>query len=666
MKINLAGGLTMVNKAISLVKSMVFKLKALDIKLEEERLEKGLITGIDNAQANHKYYKNIQGLYAVGDKDITIKVKGIDTKLTVANCKPDGDNDGYISKLLRDYGGEYDKVDGDVLLLNCLLNPVDVNKALAARDGTILTYEKSLLEDNEDGLIDELNQFSIDFTFRWYVEAFGIVDDLYIISFLQSLAAALVNKVLAIRLQNNLTYRAYSKHIDNYLKSNFEYRIPDKFITKASKLWLHKHLYYFKNNLGFNNTIKILTDGILTPNDIDIGLVRLNKTTLGLNNNKGIDEASVGISPMDTVSIEWLNNTVNRFNTNNINGLENFIMSSNKEENELPLSNSLVRVNSMDNYIHSTKDGNSKDIILANKADTHISGIPFIRLALEHLAYFISNGSYKADISWRDEQTNTIYLINPLIGIILFYELIARYTKTNFSVRSLNYSSIINYDIDTLAKLKINGNLDAADVLASSILNAVPDKVDAFNSPKELGEYITKVNDWYTYALKTKSNVPDKHLSKVVVDTTGMLRKKGNADIIAIHEEYGFEYSFDFNLGDPSMDVILKDVYGINFIVNDSYDYTAAIASLFQATTGLNMERYISEDKLTYYKKLLSSILSYTVCISTDDTTPISLEYDNIGIVNSIKTNNKVLVKDIGCNSLEEPYCKLTAVLEIE
>lgn len=219
-----------------------------------------------------KYYLNICGEYHPTDTLMT--VTSLDTleeivfskdNLAIHTATAEAYQYGtrYYYSLLNRYP------DQEQLILG-MLYPADMQQAVSAEEGTILSYPKELVEPQEQTLIVELQDFIKRFLIRWNVQAFGISDSLYNTAYHGVLYLTLLPKLLNLRLRRCHTEEVHSFHIREYLASNggLEKYLP--FMTLKQALFLYRNLRYLQGNVGKSNILETLIQKILTDRRIPI------------------------------------------------------------------------------------------------------------------------------------------------------------------------------------------------------------------------------------------------------------------------------------------------------------------------------------------------------------------------------------------------------------
>lgn len=232
----------------------------------------------DNDPYSWKYYLNLAGIYHSTDTPMT--VTSLDTLEEIAFTKENlaihrGTKKEYY------YGSRYYKqlvaqYPSQRSLINGILNPVDIETAIAAKDHTILFYDKSLVESSEQQLIPGLQNY-IDLLFvRWYNADYGLFEPYYHPGFLSVMYGSLVMQIILLRKRACKTDQAHSYHIRQYLTSNSEIGNEFDYMTVKQRLWFYRNIRYLNRNLGREEIFKKVTQKVLT--DRGFSLVGYNLT----------------------------------------------------------------------------------------------------------------------------------------------------------------------------------------------------------------------------------------------------------------------------------------------------------------------------------------------------------------------------------------------------
>lgn len=252
-----------------------------------------------NDPTTWKYYLNISGEYHPLDKPIYIT--SIDTQETILFSKENLVINGGTKNNYQFGTSYYDALvaaypDQELLILG-ILYPIDINYAISANDGQILTYPSYLVEDQEYTLIDDLQKWIYNYTFRWNVYAFNYSDNLYAVSQLATMYLALPAKILNLRLARCKTIEANSYHINTYLASNNNLNVYINYLTLEQKMFLYRNIKYIQRHGGSVSTFNTLVKKLLT--DINMPMYELNMRKLPASN---VTFTSEGLFKSDSIN----------------------------------------------------------------------------------------------------------------------------------------------------------------------------------------------------------------------------------------------------------------------------------------------------------------------------------------------------------------------------
>lgn len=258
-------------QVFELAKTLVFKNLATALTINAELKAIGFAVS-DEDYHSWKYYLNLAGRYHARDAIMT--VTSLDTlqtiEFTVENLQQHratavayAFGSRYYEELVSRYP------DQESLILR-ILNPIDIDTAIAADDGKILWYNPSLVEENETNFIPELQQYLDNILARWNVAAYQITDDLYVPAFLAMVYSFLPIGIMNIRNANCHTRYAHSFHIREFLTSHGNLTEFLDFLTKKQLLWLYRNIRFILRHPGRQETLDWLIDNILTPRGIPL------------------------------------------------------------------------------------------------------------------------------------------------------------------------------------------------------------------------------------------------------------------------------------------------------------------------------------------------------------------------------------------------------------
>jgi hypothetical protein len=229
-------------------------------------------TAVDPDPTTWKYYLNLAGEYHSIDQVMT--VTSLDTLEEIVFNKANLEihratkrayqygTDQY-SRLVQRYRGQ------EQLILG-ILYPTDINLAVNARDGQILSYPPGLVEENEYSLIDKLQKWVYHFKQRWHVPGFDYVDELYHATMLGEMYALLVQAILTYRTAACNTNEAHSFHVKEYLASHGYLDAYVDQMTLEQALYFYRNIAYIEHHAGRNDTFDSLTEHIMTKRTLPL------------------------------------------------------------------------------------------------------------------------------------------------------------------------------------------------------------------------------------------------------------------------------------------------------------------------------------------------------------------------------------------------------------
>ncbi len=256
---------------LELTRTLVVKSSASADAINRELSALGLTIN-ENDPESWKYYMHLAGVYHSTDRVMT--VTSLDQQIEIPFTKETLVHHLATVREYRQFGAYYralvarypDQED----LIRGILNPVDIDAAIAAEDGQILYYDTDLVESNEENLIPKLETWCKVFSRRWLVRAYAQVDDLYVPAHLAQMYMLIPAVVMNIRLANCHTNYAHSYHIREYLASHQKLDWAVDFMTKKQMLWLYRQIRFIERNAGKQSTFKSLIQNILTERSLPL------------------------------------------------------------------------------------------------------------------------------------------------------------------------------------------------------------------------------------------------------------------------------------------------------------------------------------------------------------------------------------------------------------
>ena len=258
-------------KVLDLARTLVVKSSASADAINRELRALGLAIN-ENDPESWKYYLHLAGEYH--STSVLMTVKSLDTLTDIPFTKDSLVNHLATMREYRQFGSYYralvSRYPDQEDLIRGILNPVDIDAAIAAEDGQILYFDPELVESNEENLIPKLESWCKVFSRRWLVRAYAQVDDLYVPAHLTLMYMLIPSVVMNIRLANCHTNYAHSYHIREYLASHQKLDWAVDYMTKQQMLWLYREIRFIERNAGKQSTFKSLIQHILTERSLPL------------------------------------------------------------------------------------------------------------------------------------------------------------------------------------------------------------------------------------------------------------------------------------------------------------------------------------------------------------------------------------------------------------
>lgn len=401
------------NDAFTFVKTLVFKFQDTALLMNEELARLYGTEIIDHTQPKTwKYFLNVSGQYH--PKDTMMRVVSIDTleeiDFTKDNLRVHTATAEEYRYGTRKYFELVKRYPTQQFLINGILNPADIDIAVAAKDGTILSYRKDLIESNETTLLIDLESYIKRLIFRWYNGQFVMSAELYHSLFISKVYSQLTQKLLNLRLERCHTYEVHSFHVRMYLASHGELDRYLPYLTLSQSLWLYRNIRFIERNAGLSEQFYELVDKLLTDRGIPVGEYSIRQ----------IDQFTDYI-PNLIARLKPVNDKNNSL-TDDIHTVEEVYR---KEypiayDNELWLSYSQQA--SIDLFKLNSSGVTQTKMLHSSMADyTNAVPEPFEVVAIRQWAYMANNGLFESYVSFKDPKTSILYSLSAKNAFIYFF-----------------------------------------------------------------------------------------------------------------------------------------------------------------------------------------------------------------------------------------------------
>lgn len=397
--------------------------KTVNVKLDEAArlMNEGLVMeyGRDIVDTSNprswKYYMNLAGQYHPTDTMMT--VTSIDTletiDFTVENLRIHTSTKKAYAYGTRHYNSlvyHYPLQEG---LINSILNPVDIDKAIAAESGTILSYPPELIEKNETTLVAELEDYIKRCIARWFNAQFIMSDNLFTATFITQLHMLIYLEMLNLRLKRCKTAEVHSFHLRSYFASHQKLDKYLPYLTLKQSLWLYRNILYIERNAGREKQFHKLIDKLLTDRGIPVGEYSV----------RHLDNFQDNLRPEPAARRKMINVkqnvlTYDLYTLDHLFDKEIPLAPGNDEYFRSMRAEDRFRVETANTSVTQTKALESSMVDYANAVPKS-----FEEIALNQWLYMSKHGLYSAVINFKDVKTGEYRVLSSHDAFIYFFYL---------------------------------------------------------------------------------------------------------------------------------------------------------------------------------------------------------------------------------------------------
>lgn len=632
-----------VTSAIQLTNSLVIKM--LDNALA---INRGLVTkhgmSIPSDRREWKYFKNLAGEKHSTNRQVDITVIELSEKRPLTRELLEQYSytrqellkvDSMYNEVLESYPDEY-------LYIQGCIYPTDKVKAIQAKDGTILNYNKNLVEENEYDLIKQIQEYIYNFLQRWHVRAYTLTDELYLPYIMSVLYTSLPAKIINLRLNNIGTNQVHSFHLEHFFRSNINIWEELQYLKPVTINWLYKNLTYLNNNIGKEDVMKTVIEKIITDNEIGIGAYYLRTPNLTPDPDAIKQEPSPdgGTTPGAIVSdinkpvfqVPELVVTVEPLNAIFVNANEKYYTIQDMVSKEISIgSNDRLKENinkieqiklEASNYVK----GNSSDyqrtkiLELSTYELFKRQGIDLFKVILDYWLYLEQNKKLNYVVEYIEPNDKKNYVTSTRIGILFLLKSMLELTgMKDMRLKELHYDIVMPIDVNEVRKvlpaIYDDGYLNQ---IVDKLLEGYPNLNLQLTSVHAFKDQLASIINWYTYSWTLDANLES---------VTGSANIKR---ILALSTRKGTYKITDEPEGLTIDELIEKE--NIIYTTTNNFDYNLSLQTIVERYTGMSIDEYkFIKEISASFKIILERMVSYTTQILNSTTTEDSIftQYNN-------------------------------------
>jgi len=551
-----------------------------------------------------KYYMNISGVKHVTNNAIMVYVKHTNTIQELTNTllaeQPELKNELLSLKTL--YQGLIQDYPDDTMYIMGMLYPVDIDVAISAVNGTVLAYNKTLVQSNEVGIVRELEERIKGFLSRWHIAEYITTDELYLTSMLGVLYSSIPTMLMNIRSGKVKTNEVHRFHMEHFFRSHLDIWENIQLLDDKTQLWVYNNLEYLMDNVGQNIVISKVIDNILTPNGIGVGEYVLGKDDLVYDASVLNDVTKpLYALPGPNLQRKPLNTLYNIDSSKPdiTTVIKNEIIGDHRKDTTVGDFTANYAIPSVIDTIELKVYGKQETkIIELNSLEVATEhGVDIVKVLIDEYVHMAINNPSDYSVEYTDPNTGNAYVLNLKNSVYMLLTLMQKAYGLNTPISEYVYNSVLDNTVTaTTVAPSLTYDVDNY-FITSEIIKALPSNNTILNID-QTNSYLNEVVNYYVINNKLMSNVNTSRLHANIETINNFVLLRGSVDLTI-----------------NNAPIIPNDELskaGIDLVTTVGYDYVAAMNSLLITVTGINVDTYGDMSNfIDSYIGLINKLTSY-------------------------------------------------------
>lgn len=554
-----------------------------------------------------KYYLNLAGRYH--PLDTIIYVTSLDNLAKITFDRTTLENHPATLEAYR-YGSRYYTElvtlhpEMEQFIIGCLY-PIDLDSAVDAVDGSVLSYPSHLIEENEESLIPNIEKWISQFNIRWTNSQFNLTDSLYAAANLGLLYLNLIPLIINLRLQACKTREAHSYHIRQYLASHGFLDTYIDYLNLKQRLFLYRNIRYIQRNNGKRETFAWLVDKLLTERNIPLAEHTMKHDVSNIVNDY---YPKIGFRRKSINNIYSPNG-----NTRPVISLDEMLA---REENlavgnrEYVLDTRKKIGTTFENSLSSVVATKVLESSVVDYTDSETYSLTDVRLC--NWLHSASLNKYEAVISFKEPVTSVDKTLNAFDAYLYWFYCYCKSLDIHlveipelFFYKAVQAAPVLRSDLETLVDQKYIPSETIDDILATRV------EIPTMPSVSSFSNFVNDIYDNFKLQLRIISNEENYFGRGLVQNMANRLYENKRIDTKAVLlSKDGQEYT--------SLNAWLE-TKGLSTTDYTKDQYKDLYLELFKNATGAD---YLTAKTLAELQKallrLLSELSSYSIQILSD------------------------------------------------
>lgn len=612
---------------IKLAESLVIKHIDVARAINKEIIEKHGSKSVTNDKKTWKYFLNLSGQKHFTNNDVQVRVVELDKEMSLS-IDILNDNPYTKKELLTNttyYNNIVNKYPDDLLYIKGCMYPVDIDKAISAKEGTILNYNSNYVEAQEYDLIRELETYIKSYLSRYNIWQYTLVDELYLPTILSILYANIPGKLMALRMEKSHTNQAHSFHLEHFFRSHFNLTEEIEVLNNDTKYWLYKNLPVIIKNIGKESTLNLIFDKILTPNNVGVGQYKLKVKNPTKNKEQAFGKLSY--TPNELVIMQDKKTSLYNLNIGKETDISTIVDREMNLLDKTGIANkqkwAYIGTDVKNKIKHNRRDDQTTKILEMSTFQLfNRSGTDIFQVLVQYIIYMAKAKQLQYTIEYIEPNTNRVYAL-PIekMALILLKILLNITGNDKTKLTNINYYLILpesNKKVNDAYKKIFQDEVFEGGILPL-IRDTLPESPGTFPSTFMFSKYLNQVKNWFGYTWTLDSNLENKWFSANLKALLTMTLQKG---------------SWQVSKTGKTIDELL-DENDILYQINDGFDTWLSLETIIYTITNIDINEYRYVDNLN--SKILDfvkKLTSYTLQFFTSDSgaSTIQLYYNRLNI----------------------------------
>lgn len=258
------------NQVMRLARSITFKSIWSAFAMNQPLIELGQT--VPDIKSEWRYFKHLNGEYLEGI-DERVEIESLDTGETVVLTKDMLKNHKKTYTFYRDPENReniHDRYPFMPLYIEGVFNPVPPEVTVPLEDGSIISYNKDLVEAQEATLILNIEKWIKAYHHQYVMESWNAAYNFSVADHIGRIYALLPGKIKELRLRAIHTSETHSYHITEFLRSHQNLHEYVPYLTIEQMLFLYRNIRYIERHAGKQDTFDFLVENLLTKRDIPL------------------------------------------------------------------------------------------------------------------------------------------------------------------------------------------------------------------------------------------------------------------------------------------------------------------------------------------------------------------------------------------------------------